>query len=153
MFKELQALATSCECLNILVRAKADGELSLTFIPTLKAGGDASLAKPFTLSGTPAELETELPQALTKIAGQRETLAEQVAATEAVLAAATKEAASKGTKALKGKPEKANSPPNASFDDDDDEPGSDPESPSAPTSNVSPPAPEVKTSGALALFE
>jgi PRTRC genetic system protein E len=135
MIKQIQKLALNCQTLNILVLVKEGGDLSMTFVPTLKKGGDDALAKPFTLTGTPEELEAGLVEALANIAGKRETLAEQVAATNAVLEMAAKASADKGTKALKGQPPKAapgkvvgtaagaSSSDEDSEDENDDEPG------------------------------
>lgn len=103
MIKQILVLAQQCAQVNILARAKDDGTLSLTFVPTLKEGGDPALAKPFVLTGTPEELESQLPTALASIAEQRNSVAEQAAATVAVLEVSKKEIAEKGANALKGK--------------------------------------------------
>lgn len=105
MLKAIENLALQCNVLNILVKANA-GELSLTFVPTLKEGGDPALAKPFTLHGTVEDLEANMPDAMAKIASARASLAEQVEATTAVLEIARKTSADKGSNALKGKPTK-----------------------------------------------
>lgn len=153
MIKLIQKLAETCASLNILVIAKEGGELSLTFIPTVKQGGDAALAKPFTLAGTPEELEQGLGQALASIAATRETLADQVEATNALLTMAAKESAEKGTKALKGKPQKALPAPRAGTavgagssdgadpEEEDDAPAVNAAEPTAFTGSASSPAP------------
>lgn len=105
MLKAIEKLALQCNVLNILVKANA-GELSLTFVPTLKEGGDPALAKPFTLHGTVEDLEANMPEAMAQIASARTSLAEQVEATTAVLEIARKTSADKGSNALKGKPSK-----------------------------------------------
>lgn len=107
MLKAIERLALQCNVVNILVKANA-GELSLTFVPTLKEGGDPALAKPFTLHGTVEDLEANMPDAMAQIASARASLAEQVAATTEVLEIARKTSADKGSNALKGKPEKPN---------------------------------------------
>lgn len=106
MLKAIEKLALQCNVVNILAKANA-GELSLTFVPTLKEGGDPALAKPFTLHGTVQDLEANMPSAMEQIANARASLAEQVEATTAVLEIAKKESADKGSNALKGKPPKA----------------------------------------------
>ncbi|MDI1236420.1 MAG: PRTRC system protein E [Polaromonas sp.] len=105
MLKAIEKLALQCNVLNILVKANA-GELSLTFVPTLREGGDPALAKPFTLHGTVEDLEANMPEAMAQIASARASLAEQVEATTAVLEIARKTSADKGSNALKGKPGK-----------------------------------------------
>lgn len=140
MLKAIEKLALQCNVVNILVKANA-GELSLTFVPTLKEGGDPALAKPFTLHGTVPDLEAEMPAALAQLANARASLAEQVEATTAVLEIARKASVEKGSNALKGKSPKpaAGKASSASAtgeaagspgDDPDDE--SDDTSPSAP---------------------
>lgn len=106
MLKAIEKLALQCNVVNILVKANA-GELSLTFVPTLKEGGDPALAKPFTLHGTVQDLEANMPSAMEQIANARASLAEQVEATTAVLEIAKKVSADKGSNALKGKSPKA----------------------------------------------
>ena len=106
MIKQIHKLALSCASINILVLAKENGGLSLTFVPNAKPGADPALAAPFTLSGTPEELEAGIEGALAKIAGARESLADQIEATTAVIEMATKNSAAKGAKALQGKPSK-----------------------------------------------
>lgn len=163
MIHQIKKLAQNCANLNILVLVKESGDLSMTFIPTVKKGGDEALAKPFTLSGTPAEMESGLVDALEKIAETRETLAEQVAATIAVIEMATKASADKGTKALKGKETKpvisphAGSPADGSEDTDDDEvnsPGSSYPAEAGDTSPViqSSPQSQATASPAMNLF-
>lgn len=123
MIKQIQKLALTCASINILARAKENGELSLTFIPQARPGAEGALTTPFTLTGTPEELEAGLDEALASIIGKRETLAEQVAATNTLLEMAAKDSAAKGTKALQGKGPKALPAPAAgaaSSDEDDD---------------------------------
>jgi PRTRC genetic system protein E len=148
MLKALERLALQCNVVNILVKANA-GELSLTFVPTLKEGGDPALAKPFTLHGTVEDLEANMPEAMAQIATARASLAEQVAATTEVLEIARKTSADKGSNALKGKPAKptsgkASGAAGAASDQDDtadDEAGDDsPSAPAAPPAAAAAPA-------------
>lgn len=106
MIKQILQLLATCASVNILAVQTAEGKLSLTFIPKAKESGGPSMATPFNLTGTPDELEAGIASALDQINGSRETLAEQVEATNTVLAQAAKDAAEKGSKALKGKQEK-----------------------------------------------
>lgn len=106
MILQILKIAQSCVSLQILAVAAADGTLSLTFVPKVKAGTDPKLATVFTLKGTPIELEGALATHLDAIQAKRETLAETVDAVKAVIDQATKDAAAKATekKLVKAKP-------------------------------------------------
>jgi PRTRC genetic system protein E len=127
VIKQIMTLLAHCASVNILAVQTPEGALSLTFIPKAKEGGAASMAAPFNLTGSPEELESGIASALEKINGGRATLAEQVEATNTLLAQAAKDAAEEGSKALKGKPAKPAAPSKvfsattADEDDSDDE--------------------------------
>lgn len=133
MIKQLLKLLETCTSVNILAVKAHEGKLSLTFIPTAKQDGDAAMATPFNLTGTPDELESGIALALDKINGSRATLAEQVEATNTLLAQATKEATEKGRSALASKSGKPAPVQTSSTDttndgdteDDEDDPVSD----------------------------
>ena len=167
MIKAIQQLASTCASVNILAMATADGRLSLTFIPKAKEGGDASLSVPFTLSGTAEELEAGIGQALQKVNANRATLAEQVEATNTLLAQASKDSAEKGTNALKAKgskpaPGSKNPSPKPSspatgndddVDDEDDTPGgADMGSDALQSAAIADKASQAPSGGALNLF-
>lgn len=122
MFTQLNPLLATCASLTLTIVANDDGTLSVTIIPKAKKDSEnaAALNTPLLLTATPSELDGEFIGIITSYNNKRQSLAEQLEATEAVLEAAKKEAASKAVKAVKksaGKPEK---PKSESLDDDGD---------------------------------
>ena len=101
MFKELFELARASGPLTIAVSADTPpGQMTVVVIPK---SGDAkdepALATPLSLTATPEEFDADFTSVLTSYQGQRQSLAEQVAATNEVLAAAREASVQKGSKA------------------------------------------------------
>lgn len=109
MFKALQPLLANCAALAITLAADGD-KLNVTVIPKPKATGDLAkgLSTPLQLVGTAEELEAEFPKLLASYTDAHTSLAEQVAAAEAVMEAAKKTVVKKaaGKPAGKTAPEK-----------------------------------------------
>jgi PRTRC genetic system protein E len=119
MFKQMQKFLSTCTAVTIIL-AEGKGEaISVTVIPKPKQTGDGAqaLSTPLHLEGTPAELDEQFADLLTKYQEARQSLVDQMEATTAVLAAAKAEQAKKSTNAVK----KAASPSKAGTVADDDE--------------------------------
>jgi len=139
MFKELFELARASGPLTMAVSADTPpGQITVVVIP--KSGGakdEPALATPLSLTATPEEFDADFTTVLASYRGQRQSLAEQVAATNEVLAAAREESVQRGgkaaTKALaKPKPSSSATASTASDerDEDDDDGGDAPQTPS-----------------------
>lgn len=101
MFKELFELARASGPLTMAVSADTPpGQMTVVVIPR---SGDAkdepALATPLSLTATPEELDAEFTTVLASYQCQRQSLAEQLAATNEVLAAAREASVHKGSKA------------------------------------------------------
>lgn len=137
MFTVLQTLLATLASLTVSLAANTDGTITVTVIP--KGGKEGNtLDTPLTLTGTAAELDEGFAGILASYANKRQNLSDQLAATEAILEAAQKEAADKAKKSI-AKPANKTAAPVAdeeagSDDEDDDEGGA---SCTAPTSPVS----------------
>jgi len=137
MFTELQILLATLASLTVSLAANTDGTITVTVIP--KGGKEGNtLDTPLTLTGTAAELDEGFAGILTSYANKRQNLSDQLAATEAILEAAQKEAADKAKKSIAKPANKTAAPVTdeeaGSDDEDDDEGGA---SCTAPTSPVS----------------
>lgn len=131
MFKELFELARASGPLTMAVSADTPpGQMTVVVIPK---SGDAkdepALATPLSLTATPEEFDADFNTVLASYRGQRQSLAEQVAATNEVLAAAREASVQKGSKAATkalAKPRPSSSSATASMvgdeqgEDDDD---------------------------------
>ncbi|MDO9054384.1 MAG: PRTRC system protein E [Gallionella sp.] len=137
MFTELQILLATLASLTVSLAANTDGTITVTVIP--KGGKEGNtLDTPLTLTGTAAELDEGFAGILTSYANKRQNLFEQLAATEAILEAAQKEAADKAKKSI-AKPANKTAAPVAdeavgSDDEDDDEGDASSTAPSSPVS-------------------
>lgn len=118
MFVALMQLKTQCPSLNVNITFEGDG-LTVLVLPKGK-GGDAALLTPLRLSGTAEELEAGFFEAIAKFGNVRQSVAEQVEATTAVLEAARKESANKAANAIKKSAKTGSSPKVDPTDDDDD---------------------------------
>lgn len=146
MFTAIQALLTSTLSLNLTVVKNEDGTITVTIIPkgSSKKESEGALNTPLTLTGTPEELDEEFASIIANFSAKRLSLAEQFAATEAILEAAEKESQSKATSAVKksasSKPTKPAVTP--SDEDEENDGGSScsvvPVASSAPSTSVSP---------------
>lgn len=121
MFQELSAFLAHLASLSLTLVGNTDGTLTVTVTPKgAKVAG--ALDTPLSLTGTPAELDAEFANILASYSAKRLSLAEQVAATEAILEAAKNEATEKAKKSI-AKPSKtvpAKSAATGGADEDDD---------------------------------
>jgi len=109
MFKALQPLLATLASLTVSLVANTDGTITVTVIP--RGGKEGStLNSPLTLTGTPEELNAGFVGCLDSYIPKHLTLSEQLAATEAILEAAQKEATDKAKKSI-AKPTKKSSAP------------------------------------------
>lgn len=101
MFKELFELVRASGPLTIAVSADAPrGTMTVLVIPKpADAKDEPALATPLSLTATPEEFDAEFTTVLAGYRTQRLSLAEQVAATNEVLAAAREASVQKGSKA------------------------------------------------------
>lgn len=93
MFVELAKMLKPKDGLGITVTALDDGKLSVIVIPKVEAKANKALLTPLQTTGTPEELDAELPQLLDQFVGTHKSLREQVEAATAVMAAAKTEVA------------------------------------------------------------
>lgn len=101
MFKELFELVRASGPLTMAVSADAPrGTMTVVVIPKpADAKDEPALATPLSLTATPEEFDAEFTTVLAGYRTQRLSLAEQVAATNEVLAAAREASVQKGSKA------------------------------------------------------
>lgn len=162
MFKELFELARASGPLTMALSADMPpGQMTVVVIPK---SGDAkdepALATPLSLTATPEELDAEFTTVLASYKGQRQSLAEQVAATNEVLAAAREASVQKGSKAATkalAKPKSSSSSASASTaadesDEDDDDRGDAAQTPSADARSATPSTAAPVRPGAPDLF-
>lgn len=162
MFKELFELARASGPLTMAVSADTPpGQMTVVVIPR---SGDAkdepALATPLSLTATPEELDADFTTVLASYRGQRQSLAEQVAATNEVLAAAREASVQKGSKAATkalAKPKPSSSAATASMagderDEDDDDGGDAPQSRSTDAGSATPLTDAPAKAGAPDLF-
>ena len=154
MFKELQPLLATLARLTVSLVANADGTITVTVTPYGGKAGNV-LDTPLSLTGTAAEFDDGFVEHLNSYVPKRQTLADQLAATEAILEAAQKEATDKAKKSI-AKPAKTASPtttdnPEGSDDDNegDDDTGACCTAPDStePTSITSAPAASTEAKG------
>ena len=134
MFQELQPLLTTVASLTISMVEKADGTIVLTVLPIgVKKG--SKLDSQMQMVGTAAELDEGFAAHLNSYTTMRQSLADQLAATEAILEAQKKEAAEKAKKSLSKSTKPGTG--NSQSSDDDERPGDDEEGDgnTAPTSS------------------
>ncbi|AOY97579.1 hypothetical protein BKK79_37220 (plasmid) [Cupriavidus sp. USMAA2-4] len=122
-FQDLLPLLQGCEKLNLSLTLKGDS-LTILVGPQPKKGSDAALLTPLVLTATAAQLDEGFAGALAAYSDERKSLAEQVEATNAVIASARNAQTDKAAKAIsqanrgKGKTPAPADPEDA--DDDDD---------------------------------
>lgn len=128
MFQELQPLLSTVASLTIIMVENADGTITLTVRPIgVKKG--CNLDNDLQMIAPAAELDEKFAAHLASYTAKRETLADQLAATEAILEAQQKQAAEKAKKSI-AKPAKnasASTAGNSEDPEDDDEAGGDDE--------------------------
>ncbi|KXV16512.1 hypothetical protein CR51_00875 [Caballeronia megalochromosomata] len=122
MFAAIEPLLCHCTKLTLSLQMKGD-EMLVCVMPHGTAK-DAAMLHPLALTATAAELEAGFVDALAAYTGAHASLAEQVAATTAILEAATTTQVSKATKTLAkdskpALPAPGRSSTDADTDDDD----------------------------------
>lgn len=119
MFKELQPLLATVASLTISMVENADGTITLSINPIgVKKG--SKLDSQMQMVGTAAELDEGFAAHLASYTAKRQSLADQLAATEAILEAQKKESAKKAKKSI-AKSTKTDAGNTQSLDDGDDE--------------------------------
>lgn len=167
MFVALQTLLATLASLTVSLVDNKDGTITVTVIP--KGGKDGStLDTPLALTDTPENLDAEFAAILTSYTNKRQTLSDQLAATEAIIEAAQKEAAEKAKKTVTKSSKKPAAATTANTsetpgddesgngDDDDDENSSSVPSspaPATPAAPVDASAPAAKSADASNVWE
>ena len=159
MFKELFELARASGPLTMAVSADTpSGKMTVVVIPKPgDAKDEPALATPLSLTATPEELDAEFTTVPASYRGQRQSLAEQVAATNEVLAAAREASVQKGNKAATRALVKPNAPatttaPTTGDEPDDDDGGAGPQTPSDRPRSATPLTSAPAKAGAPELF-
>jgi PRTRC genetic system protein E len=98
MFVEIEPLLRTCAKLTLSLQMK--GDEMVVFVMPQGTAKDAVMLQPLALTAVAAELDAGFAQALATYTGAHTSLAEQVAATAAILEAAQKTQVSKATKSL-----------------------------------------------------
>lgn len=141
-FTAVQPLVQATGKLNITIFPGPDGKLKVSVTPSAEKGKEAALATPLALAATAEELDAGFVEAIQKYATAHKSLADQVAATTAILEQAKSTQTSKASKALSGKSASSSAPKSGGAktakddnddggfgvggsDDDDDDSGSD----------------------------
>lgn len=122
MFVEIEPLLKSCGALKLVIKMK--GDAMVVFVMPEGEAKDTALRQPLVMTATAAELDAGFAEHVATYTGAHASLAEQVAATTAILGEAQKAQVTKATKALSGKggrssPASANASPGADESDDD----------------------------------
>ena len=124
MFVALKPLLAQCQSLSLLLTTDANGAIAVTVIPKAADKDAGALTQPLQLTGTAEELDEGFVAAISSFSVSRQSLKEQVDATNAILEQARKDAASKPSKAA-GKAGGAKaigkSAPSTSDEDEEDE--------------------------------
>lgn len=118
MFTELDKLVTEETPIKLVITRGAGNSLKVCVMPTANAKNPA-LAQPLALSATAAELDEGFIDVLSTYVTNRSTLADQVAATAAILGEAAKAQLSKAVKSLKSSAKPAEAATGDSDDDDE----------------------------------
>ena len=121
MFQSLKSLLAGGN-LTLSLTGNADDTITVLVVPK----GEGALAQPLVLTATAAELDTQFADCISSYASSRKSLAEQMEATAAVLAAAKQDSSTKAVKAItksaeastvKDKAAPTNSDPNGEDDE------------------------------------
>lgn len=94
-FASIQKLLEGAEAVTVIMVPASDGRVGVTVAPKMKEKADPALARPLSLIGTVEELDAEFGQLMGQHATVRKSLAEQLAAAQAEMAAAAKANAKK----------------------------------------------------------
>ena len=95
MFQSLKSLLAGGN-LTLSLTGNADDTITVLVVPK----GEGALAQPLVLTATAAELDNQFADCISSYASSRKSLAEQMEATAAVIAAAKQESATKAVKAI-----------------------------------------------------
>jgi PRTRC genetic system protein E len=134
MFVELEPLLKSCNSLKLTIKMK--GDQMVVFVMPEGEAKDTALRQPLVMTASAVELDAGFAEHLAAFSGAHASLAEQVAATTAIIGEAQKAQVTKATKALAGKGGRASSPGKSSAgsgdadtesDEDDDSTSDEPE--------------------------
>ena len=117
MFTALQTILAGVTSLNLSLVANGDDTITVTVTPKGSKAGN-TLDTPLSLTASAAELDEGFAGLLLAYSSKRQNLADQLAATEAILEAAQKEESDKAQKSL-AKPMKKSSTKTAGDDNDD----------------------------------
>ena len=149
MFVSLEPLLCSCTKLTLSLQMKC-GDV-VVFVKPEGSAKDAAMLQPLVLTASAAELDAGFADALAAYTGVRASLADQVAATTAILEAAQTTQVTKATKALSGKKVTPAAAAKSSSDNESDEDEADDnvdgEQSTAPTAATSTVAPGAEKSG------
>lgn len=143
MFVALKPLLAQCQSLSLILTTEANGAIAVTVIPKAAEKDAGALAQPLQLTGTAEELDEGFVAAISSFSASRQSLKEQVDATNAILEQARKDTASKPSKATgKAGSAKASgkSAPSMSEEDEEEE-----ESPCESTSSSAGGTPAAET--------
>ncbi|MFL9911974.1 PRTRC system protein E [Paraburkholderia sp. RL17-337-BIB-A] len=157
MFVALEPLLKSCGTLKLTLKTK--GDEMVVFVMPEGQTKDATLRQPLVMTANAAELDAGFVEHLATYTGAHASLAEQVAATAAILGEAQKTQVTKATKALAGKgsrpalPAPGESSANADESDDDDDTGSSDSEPTAAASAPASVAPASSGTDMTSLFD
>jgi PRTRC genetic system protein E len=101
IFEELYEMARTATLTMIISADDKAGKMTISVLPKPKKDvGEVALTKDLTLTATPAEFDEAFVKALRGYQTNRQTLAEQIEATNEVLAAAKAASAKKATEAI-----------------------------------------------------
>ena len=154
MFVSLEPLLRSCTKLTLSLQMKGDDVV--VFVKPEGSANDAAMLQPLVLTASAAELDAGFADALANYTGVRASLADQVAATTAILEAAQKTQVTKATKVLSGgKAKTANAAAEVSSDDDehDDSAEGEQSTASIPATSSAAPAAEKSGTDLTSLFD
>lgn len=130
MFTTLAPLATK-NPLSLTISVDEDGVMTVVLLPR----GDGAMSTPLALTATPAELDEGFADVVNKFVATRSSLAEQLAAAEAMMQSAANDVTVKAAKkAVAGSSKAATVRANPVTDEDPDNDSDDDELPSSPTS-------------------
>ena len=155
MFAALQPLLANLASLTIALVNNTDGTITVTLTPHGGKAGNV-LDTPLSLTGTAAEFDDGFVEHLNSYVSKRQTLADQLAATEAILEAAQQEATAKAKKSIAKPANKSSTPAsdNSESSEDgnnegDDDIGASSTAPAStePTSTPSAPAASTEAKG------
>lgn len=119
MFNQLAPLVRASEKVVLTLAMNGD-TLSVVVMPVVKKADDPALGAPLAVSGTPTELDEGFTEALRSYTTTRQSLAEQVEATNSILEAAKANQSSKATKALANAATPPSDTSSVDRDDEDD---------------------------------